>query len=220
MRRALAAGSLALTATLMSGTAVAQDFGRKMDVVFSADRLVGIHFSHVDSELPAPASDYEQDITGFGFGWRGGAQPTPFDVPRFAFDIFVIERLSVGGALGFATYSADDDDNYEHASFLLAPRVGYVWMFSDVAGFWLRGCFTYHSGDRDLGPGDRDDWGLALTVEPTFVLSPVRNFAFVVGPTVDLDVTGEYEVRDRDGIREYDRRYRSIGIQAGLLGWF
>jgi hypothetical protein len=216
MRTTLAA-LVGLTTALGTGTAMAQDFGESGTLSFSTDRLFGLSFSHIETEDPGDP-DIEVDTTEFSLGWRGRAVPTPFEVPRFAFDVFVIDGLSVGGALGYGSLSSEDDDGDEEdgSEFIFAPRVGYVWMFSDVAGFWLRGGFTYHSSDDFFFGGDES--GLALTVEPTFVLSPAEHFAFTVGASADFDVTGEWDPPGNPGDR--DRRYWSIGIQLGMLGYF
>lgn len=215
MRKTLAV-LVGLATAIGTGTAVAQDFGEQSALVFSADRLFGIHFSHVSTEVPGE-SDRETDWTGINLGWRGRGPTTPFDVPRLAFDIFVVDSLSLGGALGYASVTGEDQDNedFDWNGLIVAPRVGYVWMFSDVAGFWLRGGFTYHSAELDFFDFGEES-GLALTVEPTFVLSPAEHFAFTVGASADFDVTGSADEGDGD----LDRSYRSFGIQLGLLGYF
>ena len=213
MRRTVSA-VVGLAICLGAGTARAQDFGDSMTVVFSADRLFGLHFSNRTTENP-PNADRKLDATTVEIGWTGSQILTPFDIPRFAFDIFVIDGLSVGGALGYATSSIELENGDEASAndLIFAPRVGYVWMFSDVAGFWLRGGLTYH---RSEFQNDWDDYGLAFTVDPAFVLSPVDNFAFLAGVNADIDIIGEESFPNNPDV---DRRYRSIGIQLGLLGY-
>ena len=79
---------------------------------------------------------------------------------------------------------------------------------------WPRGGFTYHSGERPY-----DNNGFALTVECPFTFSPTRNFAFHIGPTFDVDLFGEAEGFG-PGDQDVDQTYRTIGLNAGLLGWF
>lgn len=219
MMRTTVAAIVGLATCLAAGSAQAQQFGSSLTVVFSADRLFGVHFTNVNTETP-PDPDDELDGTSFEIGWGGRLHSTPFDVPRFAFDIFVIDGLSVGGALGYATTSFETEDNVEidMNDLIFAPRVGYVWMFSDVAGFWLRGGFTYHRSDSEIGilAGDEES-GFAFTADPTFVLSPTDYFAFVAGMNADIDLVGEVQFQNGN---EVDRHYRSIGIQLGLLGYF
>jgi hypothetical protein len=175
--------------------AQADVFGKQMDVAFGADRLFGISFAHRrDEDRCGPGNrreDCEHDTTGFGLGWRGRDAQTPFDVPRFAFDIFVIDSLSVGGSVGYASYSTDrdpgpaiagDGGDVDRTEWLFSPRVGYVIMFTDNFGFWPRGGITYHSRKDDPDGRRRDrEHGWALTFEAMFVWTPVQHFGFAFG---------------------------------------
>jgi hypothetical protein len=49
-----------------------------------------------------------------------------------------------------------------------------------------------------------------------FPIVPSDHWGFLVGPTIDIDVAGS---RDYDPGQEWDRRYRTIGLQAGIFGW-
>lgn len=204
-----------------SGSAMADQFGKKMDLVFSADRLFAFHNSHTTVSEGAPVGDVSSSSTGFGFGWRGQESPTAFDVPRLAFDVFVIDSLTIGGAISYVNYSNSANDrgpfqfNQDINEFLFSPRVGYVWMFTHGVGFWLRGGFTYHSGD--LGPATQ--WGFAFTAEPAFVFSPVDHFAFLAAPYGDFDLFGNFHPDQNNG-PDWSTHARSIGIFGSMLGWF
>jgi hypothetical protein len=205
-----------LGAALVFGAsgAFAQEFGAKGTPAVSADRLFG--FSVTDRTLEDDdGNESESDIQVFGFGWQGAGQ-SPYDVPRLAFDYFIADSLSIGGALGYASISVENDPGGEAdgSAFIFAPRVGYVWNFNDWASFWIRGGFTYHSISDD---DDNGEHAFALTVEPTFVLSPSTHWGFVLGPTMDLAFTGEQERPAGD----LDLKYTSFGvIRAGLIAWF
>jgi hypothetical protein len=195
---------------LAPALASAQELGSKGDAVFSADRLMGITGTHVAGEI-GPV-DYENDWTAISFGWRATPETSPYDVPRLSFDYLPIEHLSIGGSLGYA--SVDPDDGNDYSALLLAARVGYLYSFGRVVGIWPRGGFTYHSLSID---DDLDESGFGLTLECPFTFSPATHFAFTVGPTFDVDLFGE---RDPSPIDEGDRKFRSVGVNAGLLGWF
>jgi hypothetical protein len=90
--------------------------------------------------------------------------------------------------------------------------VGYAYAFGKVVGIWPRGGLTYHT--RSLGRVD--DKGFALTLECPFTFSPAAHFAFHVGPSLDVDMSGSRETP----ITETDLTYRTFGLNAGLLGWF
>jgi hypothetical protein len=212
MKRTLSALVLSL-GLLVPALASAQELGSKGDAVFSADRLMGVTGSHRVTE--EPPGDNEDDWTNINFGWRGPLHPSPFEVPRFAFDYLAIEHLSIGGSLGYASI-ATDDPNIDESFFLLHARVGYLYSFGRVVAIWPRGGITYHSYNLDAGQEDSES-GFALTLECPFTFSPTQHFAFHVGPTFDIDMFGEH---DPPVGPDEDRRYRSIGLNAGLLGWF
>lgn len=184
----------------------------KGDAVFSAERLFGITGTHLRD--PAfPQNGYD-DWTALSFGSRGSSYQAPFDVPRFAFDYLVIEHLSIGGALGYA--SVNPDRQVDASEFLLAPRVGYLYSFGRVVAIWPRGGITYHSMNVD---DDRDNFGdsdgLALTMECPFTFAPTPHFAFMVGPTFDIDMFGTRHTP----INEVTHKFRTFGLNAGLVGW-
>jgi hypothetical protein len=214
---------MATTAAVLSaGPAMAQAFGSAGDVVFAGERLFGIQGTHVFQENQVPAEpDYENDYTTINFGWRGPLSPdlfSPFDPPRLGFDVFVIDRLSVGGSLGWASGSVDNEDTPVvdtggYNAFIFSPRVGYCYMFSEVIGIWPRGGVAYHSSSVD---DVYSDSGFSLGIEAMFPIVPVRHFGFLIGPTFDIDLTG---TRDPEVGSDVDRTYRSFGLQVGLFGW-
>ena len=205
--------SATLLSMLWAAPAAAQEFGTQGTPALFAERLFGAYISKREVDLPGGNED-EDNFSGIGLGFRPAGEPvfaTPYEMARVGFDYFVIDSLSVGGALGYATAQESGDPDTEISRFLIAPRVGYVWMFSEVVGFWLRGGFTYHSTNTDPGDGEED--ALALTGEGMFVISPAPHFGFLVGPTFDFSLTGEVD--------NQDLRYRSFGIvNAGVGGWF
>lgn len=212
MKRALWAVVLSLGLGVPA-LANAQELGRKGDAIFSVDRLMGVTGTHVRRELEiGPARQvYENDWTAISFGWRGSPDSSPFDVPRFSFDYVLFDHFSLGGSLGYVGLNPDDGPDV--SAVLFAVRAGYVYAFGRVVGIWPRGGFTYHTWSVD---DDYEDDGLALTLECPFTFSPTQHFAFHVGPTFDIDFTGERQTPVGDG----DSRFRTFGVNAGILGWF
>jgi hypothetical protein len=222
--RQLTSVLLGFTMFFGSGAAVAQEFGAKGDLAFGAERLFGIQGTHTYRERPvADQPDIENDYTTISFGWRpANPEFSPFDAPRLAFDVFIIDHLSLGGALGYSSVSAEGTngapgpqfgDDATYSSFIFAPRVGYAFMFSQVVGLWPRGGFAYHSRSLE---DDHSEYGLSFGVDAMLVIAPVRHFGFLIGPSFDIDFAGE---RDPDNGPDVDRRFRSFGLQAGLFGW-
>jgi len=214
--------TLPLLALLAAPPAAAQEFGKQGDVVFSAERLFGFQSTSVHEERDAPLDDIDNDWQYFGIGWRGNyiSDFSPYDVPRFGFDYLVIDGLSIGGSLGFASVDGNLDNNlfgnadFEGSAFMFHARVGYVYMFTKVIGIWPRGGLTYHSFDVNDG---WDENGFGLNLECMFPITPTEHFGFLVGPTIDFDFTGS---RDYDGPGpDYDRTYKTFGLQAGVFGW-
>jgi hypothetical protein len=215
--------SVAFGAAVVLGAAPAlaqETFGKQGHLAIGADRLFGIHFTHLEVENPGPGDDFEYDQTGFGLGWRGRGARSPFDQARLAIDYFVIDSLSIGGSIAYASYNDDDDDDDDeddHSDFLFSPRVGYVIMFTDLFGFWPRGGFTYHSRSQDDDAFVEDDEnGFAFTAEAMFVWTPVDHLGFSFGPTLDWDLTGERETPGQD----VDQNWRSIALlNIGVFGY-
>jgi hypothetical protein len=189
--------------------AAAQELGRKGDAVFSADRLMGVTGTHVEL---GPLEE-ENDWTSLSFGWRASPETSPYDVPRFSFDYLVIDHLTIGGSLGYA--SIDPERGDDSSAVLLAARIGYLYSFGRVVGIWPRGGFAYHS----LSSEPRDESGFGLSLECPFTFSPASHFAFTVGPTFDIDMFGEVDPGPAPA-PDYDQKYRAVGVNAGLLGWF
>jgi hypothetical protein len=215
MKRTLSALGLSL-GLLVPALASAQELGSKGDAIFSADRLMGIVGTH--RLLETPVDDVETDWTSISFGWRASPELSPFDFPRFAFDYLVIDHLSVGGSLGYNSISRDGDNSFlgadsDYSQFLFAARAGYLYSFGQVVAIWPRGGLTYHSAEFDDGIAVS---GMALTLECNFTFSPTRHFAFHLGPSFDIDMFGE---ADPPTGPDQDLRYRSIGLNAGILGW-
>jgi hypothetical protein len=193
-----------------STLASAQELGAKGDVVFSIDRVMGITGTHDSGE--SGIVDYHDDFTSISFGWRATPDGSPFDVARLAFDYLIADHFSIGGALGYASVDADQQNDY--STFIIAPRVGYAYAFGRVVGIWPRGGFTYHTASVDNGI---DEKGFALTLECPFTFSPATHFAFHIGPTFDIDMFGS---RDPFPIDKEDHTFRTFGVNAGLLAWF
>jgi len=189
MRKAftlLGALALGIAATTMARPAAAQAFGNQGDIAFSAERLMGIYFY-----------DEGGSATQIGLGMSPHV-PSKYSLPRLGIDYFVIDDLSIGGALGFSDF--DPNRGNADSGALINLRVGYALEFSKVFGFWPRGGFTY----RNFG-GDEE---FALTLEAMFYAAPVQHFAITFGPLMDLGIAGSGP----------EARNLAL-ISAGLLGW-
>jgi hypothetical protein len=205
-------------ACLWSGAASAQVFGNRGDAAFGAERLMGVHSDHVFQDAGPGDPGLNYDVTTFGLGWFGHATATPFDVPRIAFDYFIADHWSLGGALAYQTTNVTTNNGGngfgpDGSEFLFAPRVGYAHMFGRVVGIWPRAGLTYHSETQNNVDTIN---GFALGIEAQFVFVPAQHFAILLGPSFDADFTGNNKPNQGPQV---DHGYRSFGLQVGLLGW-
>ena len=109
-------------------------------------------------------------------------------------DVFVIDGLSVGGAIQIDYHSADDK-----VGLGIAPRVGYAFNFggSDF-GIWPKiGLDWYKHGDWS---------GTYLNVFAPFTWTPVDHFYLGLGPSFDFRLS--------------KGSYTAIGLSSTLGGYF
>jgi hypothetical protein len=242
--------ALGLTSVLAAPSVLAQEpgIGRAGTFAISAERLMGYSWSKTKTEGEVDPGDIDVDTensrTQFDFLARGTVE-NPFVAPRLAFDYFVIDGLSIGGAIAYYSTNEETETDIEgfadpfesetrSSGFLIAPRVGYLYMFSPMFGIWPRGGITYTSGSSEDengdGPDDDDELeanAFDLTLEGMFVIAPVPHAGFTLGPTFDIPLAGSGEVTLGNGgpggpqSGDLDKvRITSIGIQAGVLVWF
>jgi hypothetical protein len=211
------------------------DHGRMM---ISAERLFGLSFSHTSVDNGNGSND--RDVTHFGLVVSPNtAVGNIYTTPRLAFDIAVIDGLTVGGSLGVSVTGVSDSSTTGGTSaevsrptlttVLIAPRAGYVLGFTRVVGLWLRGGLTYfngsaHSDATVLGTNaTRTDtlWGLGLDLEPTLLVSPFEHFSFTAGLVLDLPLAGKQSVERTAGnvttTTSTDASVRNIGVVAGMV---
>jgi hypothetical protein len=181
----------------------AQTFGEQGLVTLSLERVFGLHWMHTSIDRPAPDGDYRRDVTVFGLGWY--RSETAYHNPRAGVDFFVIDRVSLGGSLGLYAWGSDGD----RQGILFEPRIGYAVSITPAVAFWPRGGFTFFSEEDSGGPTYTQ---FALSGEGMFAFLPRESWAILVGPTLDLGITGE--VRDTRFIQH------ALGIAVGLMGAF
>lgn len=237
---------LALAATLAAPAALAEPFGQKGQFAISGDRIFGIFYTHASEPNDASQSSTQfallgqaptlpgVNIGGLGNVALGGINP--YSVPRISFDYLVIDGLTLGGSLIYAHQSLTDkarvgntnvvvSNDYSANLFAIAPRVGYAYMFSEAVGIWPRGGFTYHYQSVDDGNNNKDSLdGFALNLDAPFVISPIDQFAFLVGPAIDIGLTGNAKATRNGGplgtvTTETDYTLFGFGLYAGLMGW-
>lgn len=236
---------LALAVTFAAPAVLADPFGQKGQFAISGDRLFGIYYTH--ESLPNNAAGGEQSVSSTqisllgqaptlplanagGLGVVGTGGVNPYSVPRVSFDYLVIDGLSIGGSLIYAhtsnTFkSGNVSTDYSGNMFGISPRVGYAYMFSESAGIWPRGGFTYYYQSADLGNGNKDSMdGFAFNLDAPFVISPIEQFAILVGPALDIGITGSAKATRNipplgTTTTESDLTLLGLGVYAGIMGW-
>jgi hypothetical protein len=202
-------------------------FGDAGQVAFSAERMFGVGWTW-DS---VDAGD--EDLTNTTFNLSVLSNPlanvtNTYSFPRVGIDYFIVDNISIGAALGFAYASFDPDEQLQAASpfdsvtaFLAAPRVGYAMMFGDHIGIWPRVGVTWINYTFS-GEGDAEESAdrFALTGELPFVIQPTDNAAFLIGPTIDLGLSGKNRLEGAGANLETDVRTTELGVQFGLMVFF
>jgi hypothetical protein len=208
-------------AMLASSSAGAQTFGEKGQLAISAERLFGfVHDSTtttengIDTTVKTDSfSLLSSTVTPFGTG------VVVYSQPRVAGDYFVIDNLSLGGAVGYSHYSISEPagQNVEIStsgdSWLFAPRVGYSFLFNDNIGIWPRGGFTY----RTFSAVNESGHVFALTIEAPFTFSFIPHVVFTAGPTLDLGLTGKEDHKMGNFTTSVDFNSTEIGVQTALI---
>ena len=230
---------LVFSAVCVAAPAVhAQDFGKEGQFAISAERLFGIAHTSQTNEIGDGESNRSHTtisllVPAFN-STTGDLFPIGYSFPRIGADYFVIDGLSLGGSLGVFTSSGEfetevmgetvDGDTGSVSGFLLAPRVGYAFMFNDTFGIWPRGGITFmHAGYEDDDNNEASSSVWALTIEAPFVIAPLPHVAFTVGPTFDLGVTGSNEFNPADPDEptvDNDFSMWDLGLHAGMTVYF
>jgi len=238
--RALALGLV--VAALAPGALAQERFATAGRFAIGAERVFGYASTNtkVETEFQPGNVKYESDKTRtqLDFLARGNVD-NPFVAPRIGFDYFVIDGLSIGGALAYYSSEHDGDetlgnnsadiDKETDSGWAIAPRVGYCFMFNDMVGIWPRGGFTYAAGKEETDPANPPNAPddkleasvLDLTLEGMLVITPVPHAGFMVGPTLELPLSGSGETDQGNNSQDIDEiRVTTIALQAGVFAWF
>lgn len=254
----LAAATILFASTDASAADHANGFGEKGQLILSADRFVPV-FNYASASITETQNnvDLTRSRSGSGlsllFG-RSFADNQDFGVPinvhalpRVAFDVTIIPRLTLGGAIAFgfglggtaetealagATKTTRKTDAPTGTAIGFAPRVGYILALSDMFAFWPRAGLGIYSVSASTEREDDNvitttrvtDTLFSLDLDPQFAIVPLEHFFITVGPTVNIPITGSRSVSTTTGSstveRTNDASVFNLGLNAGLGGWF
>jgi hypothetical protein len=209
--------------------AVESAVGNRGDIAISVERLFG--FVHTTtSYLP---ESVKSGINTNRFSLLGSQATTSqnfYTFPRLAADYFLMPKVSIGGSLAYfhntQTHVAGgvDNDISTISGFLIAPRVGFAARLGTSVSLWLRGGVSYVRTTEDetnggvfFGTATDDVFG--VTLEAPLALALFKGGLIVVGPTVDVGVSGSNKFMQPNATPAptTDWRETDIGIHAGLV---
>jgi len=165
------------------------------------------------------ASNPGVDIAGF----RG---VNPYTMPMLTFHGVVAGGLTIGGGVGYTSTTGSHEeitptggtitiDAPTRTAIAVAPRIGYLASFSPTFGIWAKGGITYHTQTTEY-PDDGSEEsinGVAVSIDPMLVFTPLPHVGIVFGPTLDLGVSGTIA---ETGIVDRDITLSNFGAAAGI----
>ncbi len=225
MRSSVWMGTLGLGLVLgTAGTAAAAErINEQGRFAVGAERLFGVAWTK--ETFKGSGADTSESATSISFLTKQ-TNATGVTAPRVAFDYFVIDGLSLGAAIGYATISirqstgSSSMDGPTIGGWLLAPRVGYAYMFNDIVGLWPRAGITYTTLSADQTGVSTDS--VALSVEVPLVITPAPHAMILIAPTLDWGFAGSAKVDNATtGVSgSVDETQLALGLHAGLGIWF
>ena len=214
MTKTAAVSALAALALLSPARARA-DAVDKGTFALGAERLTGMF--HSEEKLDSGASQGTTSLALLGnSGYSNVAGAWQF--PRVGLDGFIIDGLSLGGSF-VVMHRAPEGGS--QTDLLVAPRIGFAYMFSRVVGIWPRFSLAYwHQWlNSDQGPGERRNHSFAFGIDVPLIIAPVKNFAITVGPLLDVSFGGKQTADNGTGEATVDASFTQFGLSAGVVGF-
>lgn len=184
-------------------------FGNAGEIAISAERLLGYASTSWKMKLKG-LPDPKDSVSHLNLLVNAGTDERTYSAPRIAFDYFVTNGLSLGGAVGLSATSGDQ--SYQH--FQLNPRVGYNYMFGSVVGVWPRVGMTY----QEQKIAGAKIALLAVSVDVALVIVPLEHVALTLGPTFDGGIVGKINPEGPQTKTDYAQD--EFGFQSGLTVFF
>lgn len=238
--------ALGAAAVLVASTKDAQaaghanGFGEKGEIIISGDRLVPlIGYTHSSVTVDGPlatnltrSTSANQSGLSFLFGrdlssYDGlGLPVNVHSIPRVAFDVTIIDRLTIGAGLAFAfgfggsiktervanntnATTTTKADAPSATAIGLAPRVGYILPFGEHLAFWPRVGFAFYSvgikteetnnGNNITTTNKVTDTIFSLDLDPQLAIIPTEHFFFTIGPMLNIPLTGGRSISSSTG---------------------
>lgn len=243
-----AASSVVLLAASSAGAQEKGNLGSKGQLILSADRLVPLFAYGVNKTTDSQqGGDVVTTRSQPSFSLLPNFNTSQlagnfYNVPRLSVDYTVIDRLTVGGSV-ILFFTAGGSTEVKQGSqsvstdapsttlFGIAPRVGYILGLTDLFAFWPRGGFSFYSlsskstdtRNNQTTTSTVSTSQFAINLEPVFAITPVQNLFFIVGPVIDIPLTGtqktETSVGSTTNSHSVDSSQFHFGLTAGLGGY-
>ena len=155
---------------------------------------------------------------------------------RVGVHYFVVPQVSIGGSLGYESFSGsvsqpDANGNFSvdkrtDSAFLLHLKVGYLLPLSNTAGFWFRAGPGVHRSSVHpsvTGPDVVTETFWTVGLDAFFVYAPVPVVGFFVGPTGDLSFVGRHSEENfgpNNPDFSHSGSYRHLGLDLGIMAMF
>ena len=189
-----------------------REFAVSGQLAISAERVVGI--SSTSWRVKQTGTDPKGSVTRVHLLLNENSDVRSYSAPRIAFDWFAMDSLSLGGALGYSSEADSESGGASQRQLLVAPRVGYALMFSELIGVWPRVGVTYQQQTIT----DAKVALLAAAVEAELVLIPTANVLITLGPTGDFGLIGK--INPDGAAKKTDYAQDEFGFSAGLGMYF
>jgi hypothetical protein len=166
---------------LLSGPATAREAFTKGTLALGAERLSGAF--HADTNERNTSVD---TFAVLGAGGDPGTAASVFQFPRFTFDGFVADGVSIGSSMIAFSRRQKQRDTYDRSTetaVIVGPRVGFASMLSRHVGIWLRIGVSYSY--FEASPVDYRSHCISMNVEAPILILPVEQVAITVGPMFD-----------------------------------
>jgi len=117
---------------------------------------------------------------------------------------------------------------------LISPRIGYSIVVDETIAVWPRAGITYANLSIEQTQTDPTSGAeatattsisnLALSLDVPLVISPIENFALLIGPFVDFGVSGtrsqELDPSPAVSAPDEDSKLTTIGLSFGVAGYY
>lgn len=236
-RIAFAGFLLGMLGVAASSAQAEPELGARGELIFGADRLSPLLSYSRTTQNDNNGNTVTTSTTSLSLLWNGTAQDI-YNIPRLGIDYVVAPNITVGGNL-FVTVpmsskqSVTDQgttvtqDNDKVSAFGLAARAGYVMPLGPKLALWARGGLGYgrvattsprNNGDRYTSVSQ-----FGLNLEPELVFSPGPHVGIMIGPVVDIPLSGtlhtERTQNNTTVSEDADSSQLHIGLNVSLIGW-